>query len=140
VNLRSDRRSGEPRAEIRGILLNSGDTLVHPMGPAWFPSPAFHRVLAPNGLPAPPADRLEPALAAGMAYLDAHHHLQIAEEEQTQFEEYYAIVLAHLGHPYADRRLDGAVVADRSDDPGIEPFPEVTDVLARLRQRALDWA
>src|SRR6202011_3960967 len=88
------RDRAEMRASIQRILFDSGDTLVHPTGKAWFPSPAFHAVLAANGLPDPPSDKLEPALDAGMRYLDAHHHLKNEEKERAQFEEYYGILLA----------------------------------------------
>ena len=37
-------------AEIKGILFDSGDTLVRPVDGQWFPSPMFHSILETHGI------------------------------------------------------------------------------------------
>ena len=58
------------RRQIRGVLFDSGDTLVTPLGGSWFPGHRFHEILEARGVRSLPADRLDSALGAGMQHLD----------------------------------------------------------------------
>ena len=128
-------RSTPPR--IEGILFDSGDTLVRPVGGEWLPGACFHDTLRHHGVSSPDADQLGAALDAGMAYLDANHSVTTVAQELVQFEEYYNIVLAELGIADSGRAIarglaEGAVLA-----LNIEPFPETVDVLTRLYDAGL---
>ena len=65
--------------QIKGILFDSGDTLVRPRGGKWLPGPHFHGILANYGIKDLNWDRLDYGLEEGMKYLDNHHHLEIEE-------------------------------------------------------------
>ena len=96
---------------IRGVLFDSGDTLVRPLGSAWFPGEAFHTRVAAAGFAAVPSLQLEVALQAGMDFLDAHHHVTTVDAEFEQFRVYYDIVLHGCGVPYPPLDLIDALAA-----------------------------
>jgi len=54
---------------VRGILFDSGDTLVRPLGGAWFPGHLFREILDRHGAGDLAWGRLETALAAGYRHL-----------------------------------------------------------------------
>jgi hypothetical protein len=81
--------------EIKAVLFDSGDTLITPIGWAWWPRPSFIRMLDPLGARIAPTD-LEVPLNTGMRLLDRQHHVQSEEEEIAQFREYYEILLREL--------------------------------------------
>ena len=120
---------------LKGILFDSGDTLVRPIGGAWWPGPPFEEILASEGVGDYPMDRLDGAIQEGMKYLDENHELTTEDEERSQFSVFYQILLDELGisSDFLAEKLATAVV----DGVNIEPFSDTHDSLKRLKQRGL---
>lgn len=122
---------------VRGVLFDSGDTLVRPIGGKWFPGLHFHAIMAAHGIRDIGGARLEEALNRGMRYLDAHHLVETEAAEREQFKRYYQVLLETLGVPGPH----DAVVIDLADarfsQPEIEPFPDTVPVLDTLREKGL---
>jgi hypothetical protein len=124
----------EPRP-IRGILFDSGDTLVQPLGGAWFLGHQFREILRRHNKENIAWERLEAAIAAGAGYLDTHHALLDEEEERRQFAEFYRLALAKLGVLAPDPGLLVTLAAAIVDDPNFAFFADVAPALADLRAR-----
>lgn len=122
---------------IRGILFDSGDTLVRPRGGAWFPGDRFREILDRHGGADLAWERLEAALAAGYRHLETNHTLATLEEEREQFVEYYRLVLAELGHGEPPPSLLQMLATAIVDDPNLEPFPDVAAALRQLKAGGL---
>ena len=85
-----------PNREIKAVLFDSGDTLLRPIGGAWFPRPVLRRLFQKSGVEIV-ASRLDAAHNRGMHFLYRHHHISTEEEEVAQFRQFYAIGLSDLG-------------------------------------------
>ena len=72
--------------EIKVILFDSGDTLVHPIGGKWWPGADFHEILNNHNIRGLSWSRMEGAIEEGIRYLDDHHHLMTVERSATNFE------------------------------------------------------
>ena len=83
--------------DIKGILFDSGDTLVRPIGGSWWPGAQFHEILDKHNIRDLSWSRLEGALDEGMRYPDDNHHLITEDEAREQFRTYYRILLEHIG-------------------------------------------
>ena len=128
-------KSGMSDRAIKAVLFDSGDTLLRPIGGAWWPRPVLRRLFQKSAIEVEP-ERLDTAHHRGMRYLDLHHNLSTEEEEVAQFREFYAIVLGELGiaaEPKTIEELALAEVAELSQ----EPFPETRGVLEELHGRGL---
>ena len=122
---------------IKGILFDSGDTLVRPIGGSWWPGPYFHEILDKHNIRDLSWSRLEGALDEGMRYLDDNHHLITEDEEREQFRTYYRILLEHLGLRNSDRGLLCTLANAVVDEIGFELFDDTIPVLERLHERGL---
>ena len=118
--------------KIKGILFDSGDTLVHPTGGKWWLDPYFYEIMAKHGLDNLDWYRTEQALEEGMKYLNAHHYVITEEEEREQFGRFYEIVLRKLGRTVPSDSLIQELSAVELDRMDIEPFPETKMVLEKL--------
>jgi phosphoglycolate phosphatase-like HAD superfamily hydrolase len=123
--------------DIKGILFDSGDTLVRPIGGSWWPGPYFHEILDRHNIRDLSWSRLEGALDEGMRYLDDNHHLMTEDEEREQFRTYYRILLEHLGLRNPDRGLLCPLADAVVDEIGFELFDDTIPVLERLHERGL---
>lgn len=121
----------------RGVLFDSGDTLVQPIGGAWFPPPRFGAILYRYKISEPTPERLVTALALGDAYLDANHALQTEDEERQQFYAYYRIVLAALGLPTSQPELLAELSDAAVDETAFALFSDVEIGLATLHDRGI---
>lgn len=81
---------------VTGIFFDLGWTLLAPANGNWMFSPFAREYFPPEKLNALPRERVEAALARGMAFLDAHHRLHSMEEETRQFLEYYTMLAKDL--------------------------------------------
>jgi putative hydrolase of the HAD superfamily len=122
---------------IRGILLDSGDTLVRPIGGEWLPGRAFRALVAARGLNALEWSRLDRALRVGMAYLEANHHLTTEEEECGQFQVFCEQILQELGHSAPAQELAREIATAMVYETGIESFPDTIPMLERWQSRGL---
>lgn len=129
--------SRSSRSSIQGVLFDSGDTLVHPIGGEWWPGPFFTEILQAHHIPAIDTGLLEHGLSEGEAYLDANHDVATEEEERKQFEEYYRIVLTRLGLSNMVATLARELGQAAVDRLGIELFPETRLVLETLNEGGL---
>ena len=123
--------------DIKGILFDSGDTLVRPIGGSWWPGPYFHEILDKHNIRDLSWSRLEGALDEGMRYLDDNHHLMTEDEEREQFRTYYRILLEHLGLRNPDRGLLCELADAVVDEIEFELFDDSIPVLERLHERGL---
>jgi putative hydrolase of the HAD superfamily len=117
---------------IKAVLFDSGDTLLEPLGGAWWPRPALRAILDQSASILEPA-RLSAALDRGMEYLDTHHHVETEEDEIAQFKRYYAIVLAAL-----DLNASSETIENHAREQ-IEqrPFPDTRSTLEEFRRAGL---
>lgn len=121
--------------EIKGILFDSGDTLVRPIGGKWWPGARFHEILNNRNIRGLSWSRLEGALEEGIRYLDDHHSVMTVDEERDQFRMFYQIVLEHLGLHNPDTNLLSALAHARVDEIDFEVFNDTPAVLERLYER-----
>jgi putative hydrolase of the HAD superfamily len=122
---------------VQGILFDSGDTLVRPLGGAWFPGHLFRDILEQHDAGDLAWEHLEAALAAGYRHLEANHVVMTVDEERQQFTDYYRLVLAELGlgapSPVLLRALASAIV----NDLNLELFSDVPAALQDLHASGL---
>ena len=124
-------------SQVKGVLLDSGDTLVRPIGGAWWPGAHFRRILLENGVKHFAWKGLEGALQKGMDYLDTHPHVLTEDEECDQFKAYYKIVLGELGLSEQADNLLTKLAEACVDQTEFHPFPETRGCLERLEGRGL---
>jgi putative hydrolase of the HAD superfamily len=121
-----------PIDAIRAVLFDSGDTLLEPVGGAWWPRPSLRAVLDESPTRVEPA-RLNAALDRGMHFLDTHHDVQTEDDEIAQFTEYYEIVLGELGFDANAQTIEQLARAQIEQIP----FPDTRATLEELRQAGL---
>lgn len=126
-----------PFCDIKGILFDSGDTLVRPIGGNWWPGARFREILDNYNIRDLSWSRMECALEEGIRYLDDHHHLMTVDEERDQFQTFYRIVLEHLGLHYHDTSLLSALARARVDEVDFEVYDDTPAVLERLYKNGL---
>ena len=90
------RRAVEP-SSVEAVLLDSGDTLVHPLYGTWWPKPALRRLIASGRLGSFTDSAIEAALGCGMEFLQHNHFVRNLEEEVDHFRSYYRFVFDALG-------------------------------------------
>lgn len=122
---------------IKGILFDSGDTLVRPKGGKWWPAYYFRKILTENGIQSIHWNQLKSAQGKGMQYLNEHHYLRTEDEEREQFKVFYRIVLEELHVPF----IKDSVLLELADaavnQVEFEPFPETILILEKLRDKGL---
>ena len=121
--------------EIKGILFDSGDTLVHPLGGEWWPGARFREILDNYNIRGLSWSRMEGALEEGIRYLDDHHRVMTVDEERDQFRTFYRIVLEHLGLRNPDTNLLSALARARVDEVDFEVYNDTLAVLEKLYER-----
>lgn len=136
-----------PRA-LRGIVFDSSDVLVRPVVASAAPSTeAWRRWFPPERIAAAAGsagltidlDAVPHALELAMEDLDEAHAGVVAtvDDEREAFRGFYRRVLEAAGAGRTDDAVVEALARAKVDDERIEPFPEVVDVLRRLRARGL---
>ena len=123
---------------IKGVLFDSGDTLVRPKAGEWFPKQHFLDAFRTRGVTDANMDRFEDALNAGLRYLNAHHALAVTEEvEREQFHTAYGLILRALGISGPIEELVTDILRPFEEDVGMEPFPDTVQALRRLQSFGL---
>jgi putative hydrolase of the HAD superfamily len=116
---------------FHGVLFDSGDTLIRPVGGRWNPRRDFEEIVLRH-LPELAVDAFPPAFAAGQQVLDAG-------PATPSLAEYHLAILGALGVRRPPRELLWEL-----EQPGarplVEPFPEVPGVLERLRTAGVGMA
>jgi putative hydrolase of the HAD superfamily len=109
---------------FRGVLFDSGDTLIRPVGGRWNPRFDFEEIVLRH-LPDLAVESFPPAFAAGQKVLDAG-------PATPSLAEYHLAILHALGVRRPPARLLRELERPAARPP-VEPFPEVPGVLERLR-------
>jgi putative hydrolase of the HAD superfamily len=116
---------------LHGVLFDSGDTLIRPVGGRWNPRFDFEEVVLRH-LPGLAVDAFTSAFAAGQKVLDAG-------QATPSRAEYHLAILHALGvHQPAPELL--RELEQPTTRPVVEPFPEVPSVLERLRAGGIRMA
>ena len=124
--------------QIRGILFDSGDTLVRPKAGEWFPKQHFVDAFQARGVADANMDRFREALDVGLRYLDEHHALAVTEDiERDQFRRAYELILRALGISGPTEDLVTEILRPFDEDVGMEPFPDTEPALRRLHRAGL---
>jgi putative hydrolase of the HAD superfamily len=109
---------------FRGVLFDSGDTLIRPVGGRWNPRFDFEEIVLRH-LPGLAVESFPQAFAAGQKVLDAG-------PATPSLAEYHLAILHALGVRRPAPRLLWELEQPGARPP-VEPFPEVPEVLERLR-------
>jgi putative hydrolase of the HAD superfamily len=118
-------------APIRGVLLDSGDVLIRPIGGRWNPRYDFEGIVVAHH-PETPVERFPEAFAAGQRVLDAG-------TTTANRTDYHRAMLEVLGIAAPSADLLGELEAPAAG-PVVELFPEVRRVLDRLRAAGVGMA
>jgi putative hydrolase of the HAD superfamily len=116
---------------FRGVLFDSGDTLIRPVGGRWNPRFDFEEIVLRH-LPDLATDVFPQAFAAGQKVLDAG-------PTTPSRTEYHRAILHDLGV----RRPASSLLEELDQPtarPPVEPFPEARAVLERLRAGGVGMA
>ena len=116
---------------IRGILFDSGDVLIHPIGGRWNPRYDFEDIVIAHHAETP-VERFPEAFAAGQRVLDAG----TTTPNRT---DYHRAMLAALGIDAPSAALLQALEAPAAG-PVVEVFPDVWPVLDRLQALGVGMA
>lgn len=122
---------------VQGILFDSGDTLMGPIGGEWLPGPAFRRMLAERPDLALHWDRLEQAHEAAYARLLENHLLQTEDEEIERYQDYFERLLYGLGVQAPLDRMARQIAEETISHPHVELFPDVRSALERFEGEGL---
>jgi putative hydrolase of the HAD superfamily len=115
----------------RGVLFDSGDTLIQPIGGRWNPRFDFEDVVRRHHADIPAA-AFPPAFAAGQRLLDS-------SSVTVDRDDYHRRILELLGVPEPSRALLDELDC-HLERPAVECFPEVRGVLTTLRAQGVRMA
>ncbi len=122
---------------VQGILFDSGDTLMGPIGGEWLPGQAFRRMIAARKDLVLNWDLLTQAHEAALAHLLENHLLQTEEEECERFQGYFEWLLRGLGARQPVDSLAREIAHETVYHPEIELFPDVMSALERFEGAGL---
>ena len=129
---------GESMNQIKGILFDSGDTLVRPKAGSWFPKQHFIDPLEARGIRDARMDTFDEALVLGLRYLDDNHYLAADEKiERSQFRSACRLILEALGVESPSEMLISDILRPFDEEVGIEPFPDTLPTLTELRDSGI---
>jgi HAD superfamily hydrolase (TIGR01509 family) len=117
---------------IQGVLFDSGDTLMGPIGGEWLPGQTFRQMVAARENLALNWDLLDQAHEEALAHLLEDHLLQTEEEEENRFAGYYEWLLRGLGAREPVEPIAREIAHEIVDHPSIQLFPDVMSSLERF--------
>lgn len=123
--------------EIKGVLFDSGDTLVRPIAGSWWPKQSFIDAFEAHGIDHTDMSRFDGAVSLAVRYLEDNHRLTTEEEERRQFRTAYTIVIETLGAKSPTEDLLADMLRPFEEGTGIEPFPDTRRVLDDLSGRGI---
>lgn len=119
---------------VRGLLLDSGDTVIGPRGGRWNPRFDFEeRLLA--CWPDAPVERFEDAIAAGNAFMDSYGGTP-------PYVAYYRTILDALGapHEWSDDDLLAELLPPRAPHEVVDVFSDAKALVEELTARGVPIA
>ncbi|MGA7669302.1 MAG: HAD-IA family hydrolase [Nitrolancea sp.] len=117
---------------IQGILFDSGDTLMGPIGGEWLPGDAFRRMIATRENLTLNWEHLDEAHEEALAQLLEDHLLQTEAEELNRFQGYFTTLLQGLGATESVESLAREIAHEMIEHPSIDLFPDVVSTLERF--------
>ncbi len=120
---------------IRGVLLDSGHTLVRPLGGTWWPTFPFRKVAPELGID-PDAEGLLEAHDSALAYLDEKHELQTLQEEEQQFQTFYRLLFESLAIGPDDALAD-RLAHETVYEQQLEMYDDSMQVVKEMRAAGL---
>lgn len=123
--------------DVRGILFDSGDTLVRPVGGEWLPGSVFRRLLAEAGHGDLATEALARGHATGLARLLSDHRLTTEAKEIERYTDYCACVLDALAVDETATLTAREIARRMVLDVAIEPFADALPALQRFRSLGL---
>lgn len=123
---------------IKGILFDSGDTLVYPKSGSWWLGPKFESILLRHGINIIhfEPDVISLALEEGIAYLNTNHLVTNLDEENDQFRAFYRIICHNL-RVNADERLIDDLARTYVEECDFQLYPDAIPVLERLTNKGI---
>jgi putative hydrolase of the HAD superfamily len=115
---------------VRGVLFDSGDTLLRPIGGRWNPRFDFEEVVLHHA-PEVRVSTFPAAFAAGQRFLDEAANTPNRDDYHRVMLRVLAIDASAGFLSALNRPLDG---------PPVEPFPEVPSALTRLQSAGIRMA
>ncbi len=122
---------------VQGILFDSGDTLMGPVGGEWLPGPAFRRMVAERPDLRLNWHRMDRAHQAANDVLLENHLLQTEEEELERYQSYFSRLLLDMEAPPPVDELARAIARETIEHPNVELFPDVLSSLERFQGEGL---
>ena len=123
--------------KIRGVLFDSGDTLVRPLAGSWWPKQPFIDVFKAHGIDHSDMTRFDDAVALAVQYLDDNHSLTTEEEEHRQFRTAHAIILEALSARSPNATLISDLFRLHEEAVDLVQFPDTRRVLEYLSGRGI---
>ena len=122
---------------VKGILFDSGDTLMGPIGGEWLPGPAFRRIVAERNDLKLNWTVLDTAHQAATNVLLENHLLHTVEEELDRYQGYFTSLLLDLGMKPPVDELAREIARETIEHPSVELFPDVRSALERFARDGL---
>ena len=124
--------------DIRGILLDSGGTLVFPKGGSWWPGTEFHSILRKHGVATSEISpqQMNTALDTAEKYF-TNRVISDLEEERQEFRGYYRVLCQNLGFVKATDELIDDLACAYVDGCSLELYPDTVDTLDRLTKEGI---
>ena len=123
--------------KIKGVLFDSGDTLVRPFAGSWWPKQPFIDAFIRHGIDHSDMTRFDDAVALAVQYLDDNHSLTTEEEERRQFCTAHAIILEALGVRSPNATLISDLFRLHEEAVDLVLFPDTRRVLDDLSGRGI---
>ncbi len=117
---------------VQGILFDSGDTLMGPIGGEWLPGQAFRRIIADQENLALNWTRLDQVHQQAFTHLLEDHLLYTEEEECERFQRYFEWLLRGLEAHGPIESMARDIAHEMVHHPDIELFPDVISALERF--------
>jgi putative hydrolase of the HAD superfamily len=116
---------------VRGLLLDSGDTVIGPRGGRWNPRYDFEEVLIET-FPQVSLEGLADAIEVG-------DHFMASQAGTLAYVQYYRVILDHLGlrTSWSDEHLLAALLPARRPEEVFEVFPDALEALEQLQTKGL---
>ena len=122
---------------VQGILFDSGDTLMGPIGGEWLPGQTFRRIIAAQENLALNLSLLHKSHEEALSHLLEDHLLHTEEEECERFQCYFEWLLRGLGAREPVEAIARDMAHETVHHPDIELFPDVISALERFAAAGL---